>query len=214
MDYNLKQIKNILFDLGGVIVDLNEAETKSQFAEFRESDLDESALEVLFYQKLIKFETGQLSTELFINFLIKHSNVKTQALDIITAWNSMCLGVSQDKMDSLRLLSKKFNLHLLSNNNPLHLEWLLDYLDSNLHTLGFLELFEKLYFSHLIEMRKPDSSCFEFVLSDANINAEETLFVDDSLENIKAAQNMGYLVYHIHASNDLIKLQQVLLGDH
>ena len=204
-------MKNILFDLGGVLLDLDIAKTENTLASFRKTKMDIGALEALFFEKLMLFEKGAYSEELFINFLLKHSNYKTHALDIINAWNSMLNFVEKDRFDMVTQLTKHYNLFVLSNTNPIHFQWLKQ-MNANMESSPKLfDLFEEMYFSHLIEQRKPDREAFEIVLSDANILASETLFIDDLEENIDAAQELGFMTYHLKSTDDLIPLCERLL---
>ena len=205
-------INNILFDLGGVLLELDIDKTEHQLAKFRKTKMDHAELESLFYEKLILFEKGAFSEELFINFLLKHSHYKVQALDIINAWNSMLSFITTEKLQCLKQLSKQFNLYSLSNNNPIHLQWIEKQNNAMEEGTRFFDLFEEMYFSHLIQIRKPEQAAFELVINDSNILASETLFIDDKKENIDMAQTLGFLTLHLTNMDDLIPQCENLLN--
>jgi len=203
-------IKNILFDLGGVLIDIDTSRTEKGLAKFTKENLALRDLEALLYEKLHLFEKGQYSEELFINLLLKHSHYKIQALDIITVWNSMLTFIDEDRLHVLKKLSKDYKLYALSNNNPIHFQWLQKKNAELAKGEEFFELFQSMYFSHLIEVRKPDKAAFEIVLNDAEILASQTLFIDDLEENILAAQDLGFLTFHKKSDKGFIEFCKTL----
>ena len=111
--------------------------------------------------------------------------------EIINAWNALLIGMPKENILLLKDLSKKYRLFLLSNTNSIHINQIdkILYKDYNLKNLE--PLFDKVYLSHQIGMRKPNRETFEWVLNDARILAQETLFIEDSLQHIKSANKVG-----------------------
>lgn len=178
---NFKNIANIIFDLGGVLFKLNPQKT---FQDFENQGIKTSFFnnrEDLFY----KFEIGKISPE---DYLSQVNNICKTNMDMPTfkqCWNAMIGEYPEKNRILLENLHKKFNLYVLSNTNVVHVEYFMpiaNWCDG---------LFKKIYFSNEIGMRKPDEECFNFVLNDAKISAQQTLFIDDRSDNIQAAKKLG-----------------------
>lgn len=185
-------IKNIIFDLGNVIIDLDldrsEQELKKIFGENLGNKLQSAGLENVFTD----YEKGLITES---EFLDKLQSVDTNAISrrrIIDAWNAMLLGTPLQRLQMLKKLKKQYAVFLLSNTNATHLDWVYDDLQKTYGIIDFEEqFFHKAYYSHLINRRKPDIGIYEFVLNDAGINAKETLFIDDNADNIASANELG-----------------------
>jgi putative hydrolase of the HAD superfamily len=137
-----------------------------------------------------RLETGKISEEGFIKemkALLPHCTRE----EIINAWNALLIGFPQKNIQLIQDLSKQYRLFLLSNTNAIHINRInkLLYEDYNLKSLD--PLFDKVYLSHQIGMRKPNSETFEWVLKDAGILAQETLFIEDSIPHIESANKVG-----------------------
>ena len=137
-----------------------------------------------------RLETGKISDEGFIKemkVLLPHCTRE----EIINAWNALLIGMPQENIQLLKTLSKHYRLFLLSNTNSIHINRInkLLYKDYNLKSLD--PLFDKVYLSHQIGMRKPNGETFEWVLKDAGILAQETLFIEDSIQHIVSANKVG-----------------------
>ena len=110
------------------------------------------------------------------------------------AWNAMLLQIPPQRFEMLSRLKEKYHVYLLSNTNKTHVDWVDGYLKT---VYGFSiqdfdkRFFHKSYYSHLIHLRKPNDNIYEFVLQDAGIKAENTLFIDDNAHNIEGAKRLG-----------------------
>ncbi|HFS67849.1 MAG TPA: HAD family phosphatase, partial [Flavobacteriia bacterium] len=112
--------------------------------------------------------------------------------------------------DFLKKLSKKYKTFLLSNINDLHIDDIRTLIDAETY-ISFLFYFEMIFYSHIIEMRKPNRETIEFVLSRNKLIAEETLFIDDSIENCKAAKSLGLKVWHLESDiEDIMQLENFM----
>ncbi len=193
---DLKQIKNIIFDLGGVILNIDYTLTAKSFIELGLVNFD------LIYSKAKQnktfddFETGKLSVKQFRNELRKYLPAISDK-DIDSSWNAMLLDLPPQRITVLQNLGKKYRIFLLSNTNFIHIKAFTKYINSKYGSQVFKDLFQKVYYSCEIGKRKPDSNCFNFVLKENGLKAAETLFVDDSIQHINGAKEVGMKTLHI-----------------
>jgi FMN phosphatase YigB (HAD superfamily) len=200
-----KKIKHILFDLGGVLLNLDMNRTWQALQAFvSEEEYHKKWNAWVEDQVFEDYEKGNLSEADFLSRLSQ--DLGQEEVKIAEAWSLMLLDFPSARYQLLADLKESgYRLYLLSNINSIHLRDVRKNFERE-HQRWFLEsYFEKIYYSHLIGRRKPDKSTFEFVLQDAKIKASETLFIDDNAENIKAAEYCGYHVIHHPANTDLYK---------
>ena len=201
-----QNIKNIIFDFGAVIYDIDIDKTVLAF----------KALNITHYDTFDQFiasqananifldiETGKISPKEFRDAIRATVDLKISDKAIDFAWNAMLVGYVKERLDLLCELKTKYRTFLLSNTNSIH--W--DYFSNQLQELGYSglhELFEKDYYSHHLGMRKPDLNIFKHVLKDSNLVARETLFLDDNLMNIEAARMDGIPSIQITKELDML----------
>ena len=200
-----KNIKNIVFDLGGVLVDLDfkaaiNGLQKAGFANVKEQ-LQAFDREGIFQ----KFELGEMSADEFRSAIRENSTVSLTDEEVDGLWNAMLLEVPREKLELILHLRGKYMVYLLSNTNSIH--W--DYVCKNAFNYrGFRvnDYFEETFLSYEMHLAKPDKAIFEKVLEEANLLPEETLFIDDSEANCKAASELGIHTHHYHIGEDLKEL--------
>ena len=200
-----KKIKNIVFDLGGVLVDLDfkaaiNGLKKAGFANVK-AQLQSFDREGIFQ----KFELGEMTAEEFRTAIRENSTVTLTDEEIDALWNAMLLEIPREKLELILDLRGKYMVYLLSNTNSIH--W--DYVCKNAFNYrGFRvnDYFEETFLSYEMHLAKPDKAIYEKVLQDANLLAEETLFIDDSEANCKAAEEVGIHAHHYHIGDDLSKV--------
>ena len=200
-----KKIKNIVFDLGGVLVDLDfkaaiNGLQKAGFANVKEQ-LQSFDREGIFQ----KFELGEMTAEEFRTAIRENSTVTLTDEEIDALWNAMLLEIPREKLELILDLRGKYMVYLLSNTNSIH--W--DYVCKNAFNYrGFRvnDYFEETFLSYEMHLAKPNKAIFEKVLQDANLLPEETLFIDDSEANCKAAEEVGIHAHHYHIGDDLSKV--------
>ena len=200
-----KNIKNIVLDLGGVLVDLDFKSAinglqKAGFANVKEQ-LQAFDREGIFQ----KFELGEMTAEEFRSAIRENSTVTLTDEEVDALWNLMLLEIPREKLELILDLRGKYMVYLLSNTNSIH--W--DYVCKNAFNYrGFRvnDYFEKTFLSFEMHLAKPDKAIFEKMLEDANLLAEETLFIDDSEANCKAAAEVGIHTHHYHIGDDLSKI--------
>jgi glucose-1-phosphatase len=192
----LKGIKNIIFDLGEVIINLSPQSTVSAFQELLKDTYIEMEKELHSKKVLNKFETGEISTEGFTSFF-KTYKPKLSDQEIIDAWNSMLLDIPEERLNVIKKLGKRYRLFLLSNTNGIHLNYINRYVKNEFSMEAMSMPFEKAYYSHQMGCRKPDSKIFETILIEQNILPDETLFIDDSEQHILAAKKLNLKTHHL-----------------
>jgi len=193
-----KGIKNVIFDLGGVILDIAPQRTVEKMKELGIQNFD------LLYSQLKQNETfdllekGDLSEDQFVYEILKHTDKPIAKTDIIEAWNALLLDFKADRIDLISRLndSDRFQTFLLSNTNGIHKKTYNEDLFRQ-YAKRLEDLFKAAYFSHEIGMRKPDHEIFRFVIEQEQLNPAETLFIDDSRANITAAAEVGLATCHI-----------------
>ena len=200
-----KKIRNIVFDLGGVLVDLD---FKAAINGLQEAGFANVKEQLLAFDRggiFQKFEVGEITADEFRTAIRENSTVTLTDEEVDGLWNAMLLEIPREKLELILHLRGKYMVYLLSNTNSIH--W--DYVCKNAFNYrGFRveDYFEETFLSYEMHLAKPDKAIFEKVLSDANLLAEETLFIDDSEANCKAAQEVGIHVRHYHVGDDLSKI--------
>ena len=201
MDTRKQKIHNIIFDLGGVVLDLDVDRTYSAFVAMGFSQEELANNEE--YRKIFwQFEIGELSPEIFCENVRIILKKEIPPQKIKQAWNAMILGFKPEKIEFLQEISLGYQTFLLSNTNVFH-EKVYSRMLAETFGLSMPDLFEKHYYSHLLGMGKPDPEIFNYVLKENALIAEETLFVDDSLQHIQSAQKLGIKCFHFPLNGDL-----------
>ena len=199
----MSAIKNILFDLGGVLYHIDYGITIKAFERLGIKNFHKHFSQQQQNNLFDQLETGKISNTDFIKEMkVLLPNCTKE--EIINAWNGLLIGIPKENIQLLKDLSKQYRLFLLSNTNLIHINQInkLLYEDYNLKSLD--PLFDKIYLSHQIGMRKPNRETFEWVLKDAGILAHETLFIEDSIQHIKGANKVGIRT-HLWNSNEPFK---------
>ena len=199
-------VKNIIFDFGGVICDIDISLTEQAFIDLGIKSFkgeDASAQRDLFFEQ---FETGQISPPEFRSTLRMFFSNPVSDEDIDRAWNALLHKIPANRISLLKKLQSRYKLFLLSNTNPIHYQQYVQDLHENFGFHDFHGLFETAYFSHEIQLRKPSREVYEFVLNHAGIRGEETLFIDDDIRNTQGAGKAGILAYHLKPDEDITEL--------
>lgn len=209
-----RNIHNIIFDLGDVLLDLDFDRVNEAFQELLGADFSALSTSDTTQEIFLQFEKGYYSEESFINALQRQTPKVPDGRKLINAWNSLLVEVPHQRLEMLeRLKEKGYQLYLLSNTNSLHIYWLQRYMKKTYSIDSFDEqFFVKSYYSHLLKMRKPDREIYEFVLNDAFITASETLFVDDNEANILGAQELGIATIHHNSNLDISEVMMDFLA--
>lgn len=196
-------IKNIVFDLGGVLCGLDAERCIRAFHQIGAEEVavyvEEHRVEDLFLQS----ELGYITTEEFCEEVRRITQRPIDDEKIVWAWNELLTGITDERRQAVMELSKTYRLFVLSNTNDMH--WKKWEASSLLPLKGEVfkdGVFEKCFLSYELHLAKPSREIFEAVLQQADIKADETLFIDDSLKNCEAAQALGIHTYHNQHIND------------
>ncbi len=198
-------IKNIVFDLGDVILNIDIPLTVHAFS--RLSGRPESDLVQLFKETELfrKFETGSLSPAGFRNLIreqLKRPDWTDRQID--DAWNALLLDIPVERIALLRQLLSRYRLFLLSNTSSIHMLRVREIFGAA--GGGVLEeLFERIFLSYEIGIMKPDPEIYTHVLNTAGLNAAETLFLDDNLLNTEAARTLGIHTIHVQKPTTILE---------
>jgi riboflavin kinase/FMN adenylyltransferase len=188
----LKGIKNIVFDFGGVLVDLNQQACMDAFAALGIPQVSEYMSLYGHNGPFGDIEKGSINVDDFRNQIRTLFKVPVTDEQIDNAWNAFLLNIPEKKMHMVHELAKKYRVFLLSNTNPIHIQKL-----QNFENAGYpvKECFEKLYLSFEIGLIKPERAIFDYMVKDAGIKPEETLFIDDGPANCRTASELGMKTY-------------------
>lgn len=207
---NSEKIRNIIFDFGGVICDIDIDKTIELFNRFgpgkEEYNTVPQSPSAAFDELVAKYETGLVTSAEFRRTIREYyvSSPDDQAID--DAWNALLIGIPEKRMQLLLNLKNRYRLFLLSNSNEIHNRKFLEDFTKKYDFKSFDEIFEKVYFSYMIHKRKPDPDIYNFVLSDLEIIPSETLFIDDMKQNVDAAISVGINGYHLQPGLEILDL--------
>lgn len=191
-----KSIRNIIFDLGGVILNINPQLTIEAFRNLGWKDFYETNNLSLCKELFYNLEKGSSSPGAFRNNVRQMIADQKDDAEIDKAWTAMILDIPADRVRYLEKLKTSYRIFLLSNTNEIHrLKFHRDFESGFGYSL--YNLFERNFYSHEMGMRKPDPQIYIEALREADLNPEETLFIDDMKENIEAAGTLGMKVLHI-----------------
>ncbi|HEV7378459.1 MAG TPA: HAD family phosphatase [Dyadobacter sp.] len=184
-------IKNIIFDLGDVILNIDVPVASQSFAKL--SGREQAEILTLFKENDLfrQFETGSLDEASFRNLIRKLIDSPDWTDEMIdTAWNSLLLDMPVERVELLKTLRSKYRLFLLSNTSSIHITQVNKILEAATGIKNLDALFDKVYLSYEMGIMKPDPAIYLQVLKEQNIKAEETLFLDDNADNIKSAAQL------------------------
>lgn len=189
MDFKLT--KNIIFDFGAVIINIDIPKAYKAFSDL--SGIPAETVKHLFESQgaYADFESGKMSNDGFRALLREELGISSSDEQLDNAWNAMLLDIPSARIEKLQELKTRYNIYLLSNTNAIHKKKIQEMFMEQFGIEDFTTLFHKKYLSYEIDLLKPDPSIYEYVLKDAEINKEETIFLDDNADNVKSALSIG-----------------------
>jgi len=194
--------KNIIFDLGNVLIDLDEQKTVSSFGSGISAFYD-SKMNPDFILTAHKFERGEILASEFRKTVSDIYKLDLSDIDFDKCWNAMIMTMPDYRIKFVEKLKSNYRLFVLSNINDIHYKHLIN------SSYWKPDLFERIYFSHLTGMRKPEPEIYLKVLNENKLLSQETLFVDDNADNIKTAQSLG--IYSIQIKSEVVDIIKNLI---
>jgi epoxide hydrolase-like predicted phosphatase len=183
-------VKNIIFDLGGVLLHIDLRKTQDAFTGLGIKNIEEIFRMGYVASFFKSYETGTINDDEFIEAIRKEIGRDIDRSVLVDAWNALLLDFPKEKIQLLHELKKKYRLFLFSNTSALH--------HTRFHQIYadeyggyFDDLFEKAYYSHLVGLHKPDIEAYQLVLNENDLVPSETLFIDDSQGNVEGAEKAG-----------------------
>ena len=189
-------IPNIIFDFGGVLLNIDPQKSLNSFKQIGLRDIDLIEKEYSENGLFDRLEKGFINSQQFRIEIRKYIGADVIDEDIDWAWNSMLLDLPYERLELLKKLKQKHRLFLLSNTNIIHWNAYMDMIKA-VHGVCLSDFFEKDYYSHEMGLRKPDPKIYTELLSREGLLANETLFIDDILANAEAARSVGMFAHHL-----------------
>lgn len=196
-----KKIKNLVFDFGGVLIDLDRQRCLDNFERLGMPDVP-AMLDVCHQQGFfLQHEKGLIDAAEFRERIREQIGKPVTDTEIDAAWNSFLVGIPSYKLDMLLELRQHYVVYLLSNTNDIHWEWSVKHA---FHYKSFHveDFFEEIFLSYEMKMAKPDKEIFQCLLEKTGIDPQETFFIDDSEANCLMAQSLGISTYTPKAHED------------
>ncbi|MCF8459712.1 MAG: HAD family phosphatase [Flavobacteriales bacterium] len=192
-----KDFPNIIFDLGGVVLNLDYSRTIFAFQQLGISEFESSYSQLVQAGLFDDYERGEMTSNDFREGIRRAFRVEVSDTQIDEAWNAMLLNLPKERLELLQKLAETKRIVLLSNTNEIHIRKFNQALKLE-HGLNDLSgYFQKLYYSYEVGMRKPDEQIFQHVLDEQGFDPAKTLFIDDSPQHIEGARKVGLNAYHL-----------------
>jgi len=188
-------VKNIIFDLGGVLINLNYQLTRAAFENLGIANFNDLYTQHHANPLFEQLEVGAIEPEAFYEALREATGLTLTNSQIETAWNAMLLDFPIERLLWLDQIKNKYNIYLFSNTNAIHYKAFTSIYAQTAPLIGlntdFNHFFKTAYYSHTLGQRKPELAAFEAVIQDAKLDPAQTLFIDDTISNIEGAQKAG-----------------------
>lgn len=195
--YSHIDIKNVIFDLGGVILNIDYHLTINAFKRMGVENFDKLFSQAQQNGIFDRLDKGEVSPKHFRDGLRELTGLNLSDKMIDDAWNAMLLDFPSNRIDLISNVKKHYKTFLLSNTNAIHFDEYNLLLERTFGVKGLSFIFDKEYYSHLIGMRKPDTEVFEHILRENRLIPQETLFIDDSIQHVESAKKLGIMGYHL-----------------
>jgi len=202
----MQGVKNIIFDLGGVLFNIDFKKTEAAFVALGVENFSEMFTQHHSNDLFIQLETGAISPDEFYDAFRRETNTNLSNEQIKIAWNGMLVSFTKERIDWLRKIKDRYNIFLFSNTNQIHYDEIMALFKRDVGTDDFNELFIKPYYSHEMRLRKPYFDSFQHIIDEQKLKIEETLFIDDTIKNIESANALGLQTIHLVAPKTVLDL--------
>lgn len=187
----MKEIKNIIFDLGGIFIEIFFSKTEKAFADLGVANWSRFYTQSTASDLFENLETGKITPEDFYKDFRKQSKVELTDSQIRDAWNAMLGTFPAERLEWLQEIGKRYNIYLFSNTNLIHYTAFQHIFKESTNGKNFDDYFIKTCYSHQLGLRKPYPEAFLKLLQAENLQAAQTLFIDDTAKNIEGAKQAG-----------------------
>jgi putative hydrolase of the HAD superfamily len=205
MAIDISKIDAIVFDLGGVILDLYVDRTYQAFAELGDIPLEE-VIRLSDQDFFKQYETGDIDDPTFRAHLREGLQFKGPEEILDEAWNAMLGPIAKSKLELLERLGSKYRLFLMSNTNEIHMRRIIRIANHGSPEKKFYEYFDKVFLSNEVGERKPDTSFYEHLMANAELTPDKTVFIDDLEENVATACRLGWRGHHLKTNGSIEEL--------
>ena len=187
----MQKTNAIIFDLGGVILNIDYQLTRNAFEDIGITNFNDMYSQADADDLFKKLETGQISEANFYDEINRRTSLNLPSTDIEKAWNKMLLTFREKSLQFVETLRPRYKLYLLSNTNHIHLKEFIKIYHATKRKKPFEKFFDKVYYSCEIGLRKPNLDIYEYVIHENGLEPKTTLFVDDSVQNVETATKAG-----------------------
>jgi len=202
----MQGIKNVIFDLGGVILNIDNKLTEAAFTALGAKDFRKHFGHGFADSFFRDYELGKISNQQFIENLKTMIDQQLPDEIIVGAWDALLLDFPPERIKLLKELKARYRLFLFSNTNALHLSALRKIYEKTFGQNDFDNLFEKAYYSHILHMRKPDHHSYRHIIEENDLDPESTMFVDDAWINVEGANAVGLKGYYLKPGTSILEL--------
>jgi FMN phosphatase YigB (HAD superfamily) len=196
-------IRNIIFDLGGVILNIDYQRTAMAFKTLGIADFDQRYSQARQTTLFDDYETGKITESVFVERFNSLAGKRLPKVDVLAAWNAMLMDFPASRLHMLETLRPSYSLFLLSNTNTTHQNAFEGILKESYGHRSLDHWFEKVYYSHHLGLRKPNEAIFELLLGQHQLEAGETLFIDDSQQHVDGAIRAGIQAKLLRAGTEV-----------
>ena len=205
---NPATIRNIVLDFGGVLYDIDYTAPARAFAKLGWSSFEDDYAKGAQSELFDGLETGSITEGEFLKVLGARCAPGTLPSEVLSAWNSILIGLPERSLKTLDVLSLKYKLYIFSNTNAIHAP-VFERQIAEIYGRGvFPDYFQDIVYSHRFGMRKPDPEAYKAYAEQFHLAPGATLFVDDSMPNVEGARRAGWHALHLDVKRD--HLQELL----
>ncbi|MCV9386498.1 HAD family hydrolase [Reichenbachiella ulvae] len=201
-------IKAIIFDLGGVIINLDEVATVKAFAELANHSVEQVMQHYQISDAFKQYEMGLISSEAFRQEIRTMMNTEATDSAIDQAWNAMLGAIPIERLQLMLDLQQNYEVMVLSNTNEIHEQAFNQTLRNVSGKNSLHDFAHQVYFSHRLNLRKPNKDIYEEVLRQSGFEAKDCIFLDDKKENLIGAESVGLHTFHVATPNDIFKITE------
>lgn len=187
----MSTFKNILFDLGGIFLNIDYQKTEQAFIDLGVKDFGQLFSQQFSNTLFESLETGKITPDDFYATFRKETNIRLSNEAIQHAWNAMLLDFPEERLLWLERIAKQYPVYLFSNTNIIHYQFFIEKFEQSFPKSSFNGYFRKAYYSHELGLRKPYPESYRKIMELENLDPKETLFIDDTPKNIEGAQEAG-----------------------